>query len=84
MLTRTRADQVVPVYEKFFARFPSFEKLKSADPQEAYVIFASLGLNWRAKRIVELIKALSELGGKILRVISTACGGPMEAPLASA
>jgi A/G-specific adenine glycosylase len=67
MLTRTRADQVVPVFEKFFARFPSFETLKSANPQEAYKIFASLGLNRRAKSVVELIEALAELEGKIPR-----------------
>jgi len=65
MLTRTRADQVVPVYEKFFARFPSFEALRSARSGEAYEIFASLGLNRRARSILELIKALAELEGEI-------------------
>jgi A/G-specific adenine glycosylase len=65
MLTRTRADQVVPVYEKFFARFPSFETLKSANLQEAYEIFASLGLNRRARNVVDLVKTLAALEGEI-------------------
>ncbi len=62
MLQRTRADQVVPIYEKFFSRFPTFGELQR-NPKEAYRIFALLGLRWRAKKIVQLIGVLKRNRG---------------------
>ncbi len=65
MLQRTRADQVVPVYEKFFSRFPTFKALQSSDGRLARDMFGTLGLRWRAENIPDLIKALKERKGRI-------------------
>lgn len=59
MLQRTRAEQVVPVYLEFAARYltPSdYLKDERAD------VFASLGLKWRGKQFRMLAERLSERG----------------------
>src|SRR3989442_2444599 len=60
MLQRTKADQVVPVYVEFVKRYPSFEALRSASSDEVASLFSQLGLAWRAKNLVNLIRVLEE------------------------
>jgi A/G-specific adenine glycosylase len=47
MLRRTKADQVVPVYEKFCREFPDVETLARANQDALEKILHPLGLKWR-------------------------------------
>lgn len=47
-LQRTRADQVVPVYERFLDTFPDIETLAKADESVIRELMYPLGLAWRA------------------------------------
>jgi A/G-specific adenine glycosylase len=47
MLRRTKADQVVPVYEQFCREFPDVETLARANPEAVEKILHPLGLKWR-------------------------------------
>jgi len=60
MLQRTKADQVVPVYKLFLARFPNIRVLAQASYEEIEYFFAMLGLRWRARKIKELAEMLDK------------------------
>jgi len=47
MLRRTRADQVVPVYEQFCRKFPNVETLARANQEAVEKVLYPLGLKWR-------------------------------------
>jgi A/G-specific adenine glycosylase len=47
MLRRTRATQVVPVYERFISRYPCPARLARATESEVEEILRPLGLRWR-------------------------------------
>ncbi len=49
LLHRTRADQVVPLYELFLERFPDVPALANSTPDELLELFHSAGLQWRWK-----------------------------------
>lgn len=57
MLQRTRAEQVVPVFEAFAAQYDTPQKFAANPPQNA---FAGLGLHWRHPLLLELAGVLSE------------------------
>ena len=61
MLRRTRADNVVPVFTTFFAKWPSPELLGKADPQEITLVLRPLGLRWRGENILELRDKMGEV-----------------------
>lgn len=64
MLQRTRAEQVVSVYEEFIQRFPDIESLARAGKEEVRKYFSKLGLLWRADLVVDLAKELvTRFGG---------------------
>lgn len=65
MLQRTRAEQVVPIYNEFVQRYPDFIKALGEDPEKIIELISRLGLSWRAKKVVELLEVLSETDGKI-------------------
>ncbi|MGP6294181.1 DNA-binding protein [Caldiplasma sukawensis] len=66
MLHRTRAENVVPVYERFLERFPDAESLVGADMMEVADIMDSLGLRWRSKLLKEsFIDIVERFHGKI-------------------
>lgn len=66
MLTRTRPDQVEPIYERFLDRFPDASAVADADEATVSAELYSLGLEWRARRIHETAQVLStEYGGKV-------------------
>jgi A/G-specific adenine glycosylase len=66
LLHRTRADQVMPVYQKFIERFPSLTKLSNATEKEITEILLPLGLYWRSTLLLRMVKSIiNENGGRI-------------------
>lgn len=53
MLHRTRAEQVVPVYNDFMERFPDVFALSKAKTEEIQKYTETLGLHWRYKHFIE-------------------------------
>lgn len=60
MLRRTRAKQVVPVYEKFLRDYPSAAEMYRADSRELKASLNSLGLDWRIAQFEQLGRDLQE------------------------
>jgi A/G-specific adenine glycosylase len=59
MLQRTRADQIIPVYDEFVEKFPTFKKIEGSSPRQVVKLFSKLGLYSRARRIPKLIRAIN-------------------------
>jgi len=53
MLHRTRADQVVPVYQEFIKKYPDIDSLAGADPIEVNKVTEKLGLHWRGRHFTD-------------------------------
>lgn len=51
MLRRTRADQVLPVYEQFTREFPDIPSTGSLEEEDVVHMLHPLGLQWRAKQV---------------------------------
>lgn len=60
LLHRTRADQVVPLYEAFLRRFPDAGSLARSTPDELTELFHSAGLRWRWKLLHAMAVQLAE------------------------
>lgn len=60
LLTRTNADQVNPVYIKFMERYPTLEVFLEAKYESLLYLIKSLGLLYRAKKMMNLITILKE------------------------
>jgi len=60
LLQRTKADQVLPVYKVFIAKYKTSDSLYSARLAEIKKTIKSLGLLWRAGLIKKLAVALSK------------------------
>jgi len=58
MLQRTKAEQVVPVYENFIREFPTIQTLNRSTLQQVRKYFEQLGLLWRADRVKQMASAL--------------------------
>jgi len=56
MLRRTRADQVVPVFEEFVRRYPSIRAAADAEPCRIRELLRPLGLQWRAETAVAFVQ----------------------------
>lgn len=54
MLRRTKADQVVPVFEQFFKEFPNVDTLAVAKQEALEKILYPLGLKWRIPAFKEM------------------------------
>lgn len=66
MLRRTRADQVVPVYELAAKRYPTARDLASADPEAVKGVLRPLGLEWRAGNIITMAREVADrYGGEV-------------------
>lgn len=63
MLRRTKADQVVPVYERFLKEFPDIEALAEADPEKLEKILYPLGLKWRVRDFKLMARMLRDKYG---------------------
>ena len=68
MLQQTQVERVIPLYEAFLARFPSFEAVAAADPGDVVRAWRGLGYNSRAMRLHALARAVVERhGGQLPR-----------------
>ncbi|MEL6151719.1 MAG: hypothetical protein AAFR56_18975, partial [Chloroflexota bacterium] len=66
MLRRTRADQVVDVYNNFVEKYPDPATLAAADPDTVAADLYSLGLAWRIPAFQQLAHALvTEFDGQV-------------------
>lgn len=60
LLTRTNADQVNPVYIRFMESYPTLEVFLEAKYETLLDLIKSLGLLYRAKKMMNLINILKE------------------------
>lgn len=60
MLHRTQAPQVVPIYERFFEKYPDLPSLSYATSEDLHYILYSLGLRWRVDLIIGMVKQINE------------------------
>jgi A/G-specific adenine glycosylase len=68
LLHRTRANQVVPLYEQLTSEFPTPVRLAQASRSDLHRILYSAGLRWRVDLIRELANDIVEVhGGRIPR-----------------
>ena len=58
MLHRTRAKQVLPVYQDFIKKYPDIKSLAMAKPEKIKEVTRHLGLHWRAGHFIESAKFL--------------------------
>jgi len=66
MLQQTQVDRVIPYFERFMARFPSFEALALAPRADVIRLWSGLGYNRRAVHLHDAAKLVVERhGGKL-------------------
>lgn len=63
LLQRTRADQVVPVYEQFAAKYSEPALLAREKPEEFDRVVRPLGLHWRAPLMLQMARQLEVTSG---------------------
>jgi A/G-specific adenine glycosylase len=66
MLQQTQVERVIPLYEAFVGRFPSFRALAAADAGDVVRAWRGLGYNSRAVRLHALARAVVERHGGVL------------------
>jgi A/G-specific adenine glycosylase len=59
MLQRTRVETVLPYYERWMARFPSFQAVAEANDDEILLIWSGLGYYARARHLHGLCRELA-------------------------
>lgn len=65
MLHRTRADQVVPVYEAFIKKYPIIDLLATADEAKIRTVTEHLGLHWRSSHFIKAARyVIDNYGGE--------------------
>ena len=62
MLQRTRAGQVLPIYEEFTSLYPTPQRFVADHKVKEVEVFNSLGLRWRNRVIIETAQYLSKIG----------------------
>jgi A/G-specific adenine glycosylase len=66
LLHRTRAEQVVPLYQRFIDNFPDIHSVTRSSPDELTRLLYSAGLKWRWNRFYAMSVDIEErLNGKI-------------------
>ena len=60
MLHRTRAEQVIPVYNDFILRYPDVYALSRAEKDDLEFISRRLGLHWRVDHFTNSAKYICE------------------------
>ena len=60
LLQRTDADTVAPIYETFLTRYPTLEKLAIAPVDDIAKLLQPLGLFFRAERLSETARIITE------------------------
>ena len=66
MLAQTQVARVVPIFDRFVARFPSFAELAAAQRADVVRAWQGLGYNSRAVRLHALARAVCEQHGGAL------------------
>ena len=59
MLQQTRAQAVIPYYERFLARFPTVEALAAAPEEEVLALWSGLGYYSRARNLRRAAQAIA-------------------------
>jgi A/G-specific adenine glycosylase len=59
MLQQTRAQAVIPYYQRFLARFPTVDALAAAPEQEVLAVWAGLGYYSRARNLHKAARAIA-------------------------
>lgn len=67
MLQQTQVDRVVPIYERFVKRFPSFVELAAAEEDEVLSAWTGLGYYRRARLLHRLARTVVAAGGDLPR-----------------
>jgi A/G-specific adenine glycosylase len=62
MLQQTRAEAVIPYYQRFLARFPTVERLAAAEEQEALALWSGLGYYSRARNLLRAARIVAAAG----------------------
>ncbi len=62
MLQQTRAQAVVPYYERFLARFPTVEALAAAEEESALALWSGLGYYSRARNLLRAARLIRAAG----------------------
>ena len=66
MLQQTQVDRVLPKYEEWLARFPTFEALAAAEPHDVSQTWYPLGYNIRPKRLHAIAReSVARFGGSL-------------------
>ncbi len=66
LLHRTRADQVVPVYQRLLERYPTIQALAAARLEDLTDLLRSLGLHWRVPLLLRMAReVVSRFEGSI-------------------
>jgi A/G-specific adenine glycosylase len=63
MLQQTRAQAVIPYYERFLARFPTVEALAGASEHDVLALWSGLGYYSRARNLRKAAIAIRDAGG---------------------
>ncbi|MSQ30277.1 MAG: hypothetical protein EXR68_07320, partial [Dehalococcoidia bacterium] len=69
LLQRTRAQQVVPVFEEFLRRYPRVCEFAEASEDDLRELFVTLGLHWRIPLIVAMARELGRRNGRLPRSV---------------
>ena len=63
MLQQTRAQAVIPYYQRFLDRFPTVEMLAAAEEQDVLALWAGLGYYSRARNLRRAAQQVVAMGG---------------------
>lgn len=66
MLQQTQVERVIPKFNTFMVRFPTFKKLSEANIAEVYKLWAGLGYNRRAKFLRDSARVVMNVYGGTL------------------
>jgi len=58
LLQRTRAEAVVPIFNKFFKKYPTLSDLARSDVEDVKSLMAPLGLAYRSRRLVRIAQEI--------------------------
>jgi A/G-specific adenine glycosylase len=84
MLHRTRAAQVAPVFEAFSSRFRQPSDIARATDEELAKHLAALGLTWRIRLLIRLLREISDRRGELPRDLTGLQELPGVGPYAAA
>jgi len=62
MLQQTRAQTVIPYYQRFLERYPTVERLAAAEDQEALALWSGLGYYSRARNLLRAARIVAAAG----------------------